>query len=109
MWWEAKDAFRALDRPVRATLRRLCGSQLVDRLDAQLFEYANSEETEQLTLLLNDSFHRMIGHNICQYYSLISEGCTSEDGEKWILVSKPTCLYLPTASLSEYLLTIQHQ
>ncbi|KAH9306528.1 hypothetical protein KI387_010932, partial [Taxus chinensis] len=69
----AMKAWQMVDRHSREALRRNFHSPLFESLEGRILAYSNSaEDSEVLTLEVENPFHRLLLHGICEYYGLAS-------------------------------------
>lgn len=69
----AMKAWRSVERRAREVLRRNSHSQLVEAFEERILVYVKSAEAgEVLTLEVQDPFHRLVLHGICEFYGLAS-------------------------------------
>lgn len=69
----AMKAWHTVDRRAREALRRNSHLPLVEAFEERILEYVKSAEAGQvLTLEVQDPFHRLVLHGICEFYGLAS-------------------------------------
>eukprot|EP00756_Hemistasia_phaeocysticola_P030481 Hpha_TRINITY_DN16293_c2_g1::TRINITY_DN16293_c2_g1_i1::g.14367::m.14367 len=99
-----------ITKPVRLELSRANQRQyLVPELEERVQEYLRDlgEDRRPLVLEIEDSFHRMLFHAVCEFYCIDSQSHTAEDGVRYT-VAELRERYTPeqaldTAPLSELL------
>jgi len=69
----AMKAWHTVDRRARDALRRNSHLPLVEAFEERILVYVKSAEAgEVLTLEVQDPFHRLVLHGICEFYGLVS-------------------------------------
>lgn len=69
----AMKAWHTVDRRARDALRRNSHLSLVEAFEERILVYVKSAEAgEVLTLEVQDPFHRLVLHGICEFYGLVS-------------------------------------
>ncbi|ONK78130.1 uncharacterized protein A4U43_C02F14660 [Asparagus officinalis] len=79
----ALKAWHQVDCRIREALRRSSLSDLVEGYEERIMSFIkDSGEGEVLVLHIQDPFHRLVLHGVCEYYNLISVTLTTTKGVK---------------------------
>lgn len=105
----ALNAWQRVDCRSRAAFRHNLLSELVENYEAQIRAFIKDRSDEDiLKLHVQNPFHRLLLHGVCEYYNLISATLTTKDSK----FSKVTNIRkkrgskeeaLPPISLSQFL------
>jgi len=102
----ASTSILRIQKNIRQYVRKNPDSPFLLAMDKEITDYIETG-SGSLTYSFETSFHRMICHGICQYYSLHSRSQDKEDGIRVMVISKPRRgISLPSHKLSEYLQTL---
>jgi len=102
----ASTSILRIQKNIRQYVRQNPDFPFLNEMDKAITDYIENG-SGSLTYSFETSFHRMICHGICQYYSLHSRSEDSEDGIRVMVISKPRKgISLPSHRLTEYLQTL---
>lgn len=68
----ALNAWRRVDRRTREAMRRNFLPQLIEGYEERIRAFINDGVEDVLVLHVQDSFHRLLLHGVCEFYNLIS-------------------------------------
>ncbi|KAF7818303.1 R3H domain-containing protein 4 [Senna tora] len=78
---EVLNAWRRVDSRTREALRRSFLSELIDGYEECIRTFiAESTDGDVLKLRIQDPFHRLLLHGVCEFYNLASETVTEGNG-----------------------------
>jgi len=97
--------FMRVDKRVRKYIQKNPDSPMLESMDKGITQYIQ-EEKRKKTYNFENSFHRLICHGVCQFYSLHSCSEDNEDGSRALHISKPRSHNSPSVTLSEFLQTL---
>eukprot|EP00027_Filamoeba_sp_ATCC50430_P009818 CAMPEP_0168560182 /NCGR_PEP_ID=MMETSP0413-20121227/10922_1 /TAXON_ID=136452 /ORGANISM="Filamoeba nolandi, Strain NC-AS-23-1" /LENGTH=274 /DNA_ID=CAMNT_0008591463 /DNA_START=187 /DNA_END=1011 /DNA_ORIENTATION=+ len=99
----AHESFKRIDKKIRKVLQQQIENEFLSSMDKEIASYIQIKEFNTLTYSFEDSFHRLICHGICQFYSLRSRSEDSDTGDRILVIKKPTTLLKPSTTLTEFL------
>lgn len=105
----ALSAWHRVNCQTRDALKQSSFSDLVERFENCIRTFiTESSEGDVLLLHIQDSFHRLLLHGVCQFYNLVSATTSAQKGAKlWHTTNvkkKSGCKEIPiNVSLSEFL------
>ncbi|KAF3436320.1 hypothetical protein FNV43_RR23412 [Rhamnella rubrinervis] len=106
---EVLNAWRRIDCRTREALRRSSLSELIEGYEDCIRTFiAETGYEDALVLRIQDPFHRLLLHGVCEFYDLVSVTATQSEGSKsWkmtrITKKKGGCAKIPNITLSNYL------
>jgi len=96
--------FKKVEKKLRKVMQKHSNNQFFISIDKEIVNYIQLSTYTPLTLSLTESFHRMICHGICQFYSLRSHSESLASGHRIVIVKKPKeGLHFPSTTLSQFL------
>ncbi|KAL5561650.1 hypothetical protein UlMin_031397 [Ulmus minor] len=105
------NAWRRVDTRTREALRRSSLLELIEGYEDCIRPYlTDSGDEETLVLRVQDPFHRLLLHGVCEFYNLNSVTVTELNGRELSKMTKITkkkrgCVEIPSTSLSHFLKT----
>ncbi|KAE9618445.1 hypothetical protein Lal_00047022 [Lupinus albus] len=103
------NGWHRVDCRTRDALRRASFSELIERYEECVRAFiTESSDEDVLELQIQDSFHRLLLHGVCEFYNLVSDtvsGCNGEESSKITKVKKKKSgsPKLPNITLSHFL------
>lgn len=97
------ESFKRIDKKIRKVLQQQIENEFLSSMDKEIASYIQIKEFNTLTYSFEDSFHRLICHGICQFYSLRSRSEDSETGDRILVIKKPATLLKPSTTLTQFL------
>jgi len=95
--------FQKVDRKIRKFIRKNPNDPFLRSLDCKIVEYIQHTSYQSKTFSFHGSFHRMVCHGICQFYSLHSKSQNISD-TRVVVVRKPKSkIAFPSITLSQFL------
>jgi hypothetical protein len=108
-----EESFLRVEKKIRKQLVKFLDSPFLIELDKEIVSFASEQwdtNRRQLKFQFTDSFHRMICHGICQFYSLNSRSVELQgfrSDHKILFISKPAVYSPPEITLISYLQTFR--
>jgi len=99
----AQESFKRIDKKIRKVLQQQIENEFLSSMDKEIANYIQIKEFNTLTYSFEDSFHRLICHGICQFYSLRSRSEDSETGDRILVIKKPATILKPSTTLTQFL------
>lgn len=99
----AHESFKRIDKKIRKVLQQQIENEFLASMDKEIASYIQIKEFNTLTYSFEDSFHRLICHGICQFYSLRSRSEDSDTGDRILVIKKPATLLKPSTTLTQFL------
>jgi len=97
--------FQKVDRKIRKFIRKNPNDPFLRSLDCKIVEYIQHTSYQPKTFSFHGSFHRMVCHGICQFYSLHSKSQNISE-TRVVVVRKPKSnVSFPSVTLSQFLET----
>ncbi|XP_009594395.1 uncharacterized protein [Nicotiana tomentosiformis] len=81
-------AWHRVDCRTREALRRNFLPELVSSYEQCVRAFAESGDGEVLVLRVQDPFHRLLLHGVCEFYNLVSVTTSQTEGNKAVKVTK---------------------
>ncbi|OIW12683.1 hypothetical protein TanjilG_24616 [Lupinus angustifolius] len=105
------NGWHRVDCRTRDALRRTALSELIQRYEECIRAFiTESSDGDVLELQIQDPFHRLLLHGVCEFYNLVSDtvsGCNGEESSKMTKVKKKKnksgSPNLPNITLSHFL------
>jgi len=83
------NAWHRVDSRTREALRRSFLSELLNGYEVCIRSFINeSKDGEALVLQVQDPFHRLLLHGVCEFYNLVSATVTQSKGEELSKITK---------------------
>jgi len=101
-------SFTKVDKKIRKLLRKYEGTEFLNGLDHDIVDYISVSDIQAKVYHFSDSFHRLLCHGVCQFYSLQSKSeiYPNKADAKKVIVTKSKTLLLPNKTLSQYLFSL---
>ncbi|KAH7517195.1 hypothetical protein FEM48_Zijuj09G0036800 [Ziziphus jujuba var. spinosa] len=106
---EVLSAWRRIDSRTREALRRSFLSELIEGYEECIRTFiTETGDMDVLVLRVQDPFHRLLLHGVCEFYDLVSVTVTQSEGIESLKVTrikrkKRGCVKIPNITLSHFL------
>ncbi|XP_065861172.1 uncharacterized protein [Euphorbia lathyris] len=102
------NAWRRIDCRTREALRRSFLTDLIQGYEVCIRDFIQQSDDEVLALQVQDPFHRLLLHGVCEFYNLASVTVSEPQGAESIKTTrikrkKMDGVELPTITLSDFL------
>uniref|UniRef100_A0A2P2IH38 Uncharacterized protein MANES_05G074400 n=1 Tax=Rhizophora mucronata TaxID=61149 RepID=A0A2P2IH38_RHIMU len=102
----ALNAWRRIDCRTREALRRSFLTELIENYEVCIRAFIQEGE-QALTLRVQDPFHRLLLHGVCEFYNLVSVTVTETNGKEPVKMTrirkKEGAVGLPKITLAHFL------